>query len=117
MADRKVSAAAINRRPRRRVPICSWDVSVCVHVADGRMGYIGMVHAQAPFVIDRSSRSDSRKRKQLLATVTPLRSNAMTLLETRRDQMSMPVEIRSYLPMCRLTANLRYDVPDCPGSP
>ncbi len=31
--------------------------------------------------------------------------------------LSMPVEIRSYLPMCRLTADPRDGVPDCPGSP
>jgi len=31
--------------------------------------------------------------------------------------VSMPGEIRSYLPMCRLTADLCDSVPDCPGSP
>ena len=29
----------------------------------------------------------------------------------------MPVEIRRYLPMCRLTADPRDGVPDCPGRP
>ncbi len=61
------------------------------------------------------------------ATWTPEQAlAAFELLDELREKiwtryggqmLSMPVEIRSYLPMCRLTADPRDGVPDCPGSP
>jgi hypothetical protein len=52
-----------------------------------------------------------------VAALAALATAFATYAVITTQKLSMPVKIRSYLPMCRLTADPRDGVPDCPGSP